>query len=98
MYDGSIQCEYTADGMISHLTNNIIEYEEYKSFSIISEKEAFDRLKEGYFRWYGSNDLEVLGVELSYELDTKGFYQPIYAFSVVWDDLEGTINIPAIKK
>ena len=98
MYDGSIQCEYTTDGMISHLTNNIIEYEEYKSFPIISEKEAFDRLKEGYFRWYGSNDLEVLRVELSYELDTKGFYQPVYAFSVVWDDLEGTINVPAIKK
>ena len=98
MYDGSIQCEYTTDGMISHLTNNIIEYEEYKSFPIISEKEAFDRLKEGYFRWYGSNDLEVLRVELSYELDTKGFYQPVYAFSVVWDDLEGTINVPAIRK
>ncbi|MBQ8559333.1 MAG: VanZ family protein [Tyzzerella sp.] len=98
MYDGSIRCEYTTDGVISHLTNNIIEYEEYKSFPIISEKEAFDRLKEGYFRWYGSNDLEVLGVELSYELDTKGFYQPVYAFSVMWDDTEGTINIPAIKK
>ena len=98
MYDGSIQCEYTTDDMISHLTNSIIEYEEYKSFPIISEKEAFDRLKEGYFRWYGSNDLEVLKVELSYELDTKGFYQPVYAFSVVWDDLEGTINVPAIKK
>ena len=98
MYDGFIQCEYTTDGMISHLTNNIIEYEEYKSFPIISEKEAFDRLKEGYFRWYGSNNLEVLRVELSYELDTKGFYQPVYAFSVVWDDLEGTINVPTIKK
>ncbi|MBR2403364.1 MAG: VanZ family protein [Lachnospiraceae bacterium] len=98
MYDGSIQCEDTTDGMISHLTNNIIEYEEYKSFPIISEKEAFDRLKEGYFRWYGSNDLEVLGVELSYELDTKGFYQPVYAFSVSWDDIEHTINIPAIQK
>ena len=98
MYDGSIQCEYTTDGMISHLTNSIIEYEEYKSFPIISEKEAFDRLKEGYFRWYGSNDLEVLKVELSYELDTKGFYQPVYTFSVSWDDIEHTINIPAIQE
>ena len=98
MYDGSIRCEYTTDGVISHLINSIIEYEEYKSFPIISEKEAFDRLKEGYFRWYVSNDLEVLEVELSYELDTKGFYQPVYTFSVSWDDLAGTINIPAIKK
>ena len=98
MYDGSIHCEYTTDGMISHLTNSIIEYEEYKSFPIISEKEAFDRLKEGYFCWYGSNDLEVLEVELSYELDTKGYYQPVYVFSVLWDEIESTINIPAIRK
>ncbi len=98
MYDGSIQCEYTVDGVISHLTNSIIEYEEYQSFPIISEKEAFDRLEAGYFFWYGSKDLEVLGVELSYELDTKGFYQPVYVFSVMWDDMEGTINISAIKK
>ena len=98
MYDGSIQCEYTTDDRISHLTNSIIEYEEYKTFPIISEKEAFGRLKEGYFRWYGSNDLEVLEVELSYELDTKGFYQPVYAFSVSWDEIEHTINIPAIQK
>ena len=98
MYDGSIRCEYTTDGVISYLTNSIIEYEEYKSFPIISEKEAFDRLEAGYFLWYGSKDLKILGVELSYELDTKGFYQPVYAFRVMWDDLEGTINIPAIKK
>ena len=32
------------------------------------------------------------------ELDTKGFYQPVYAFNVLWDDIEYTINIPAIQK
>lgn len=98
MYDGSIQCEYTTDGMISHLTNSIIEYEEYKSFPIISEKEAFDRLEKGYFLVVGDKDFEVLGVALDYELDTKGFYQPVYVFSVMWDDIEQTINIPAIRK
>lgn len=98
MYDGFIQCEYTTDGVISHLTNSIIEYEEYTSFPIISEKEAFDRLEKGYFFGIGDRNLEVLEVELDYELDTKGFYQPVYAFSVLWDDIESTINIPAIRK
>ena len=98
MYDGSIRCEYTTDGMISSLINTVIEYEEYKSFTIISEKEAFDRLKKGYFFGIGDRNLEVLEVELDYELDTKGFYQPVYVFGVMWDDIEGTINIPAIKK
>lgn len=98
MYDGSIQCEYTTDGMISSLTNAVIEYEEYKSFPIISEKGAFDRLQKGYFLGVDGKDYEVLGVTLDYELDTKGFYQPVYAFSVLWDDIESTINIPAIRK
>ena len=98
MYDGSIQCEYTTDGVISHLTNSVIEYEEYKSFPIISEKEAFDRLKEGYFLSVGDKEFEVLDVTLDYELDTKGFCQPVYEFSVLWDEIESTINIPAIKK
>ena len=98
MYDGSIRCEYTTDGMISHLTNSIIEYEEYKSFPIISEKEAFDRLEKGYFLGVDGKDYEVLGVTLNYELDTKGFYHPVYVFSVLWDEIESTINIPAIQK
>lgn len=98
MYDGSIQCEYTTDGVISHLINSVIEYEEYKSFPIISEKEAFDRLKKGCFLGVGDKDFEVLEVVLDYEIDTKGFYQPVYAFSVSWDDIEHTINIPAIQK
>ena len=98
MYDGSIRCEYTTEGVISHLTNSIIEYEDYKSFPIISEKEAFDRLGKGYFLGVDGKDYEVLGVTLDYELDTKGFYQPVYAFSVSWDDIEHTINIPAIQK
>ena len=98
MYDGTIQCEYTTDGMISHLTNSVIEYEEYKSFPIISEKEAFDRLENGYFLSVGEREFEVLEVVLDYELDTKGFYQPVYEFSVLWDEIESTINISAIRK
>ncbi len=98
MYDGSIQCEYTTDGEISRISNSVIEYEEYKSFPIISEKEAFNRLKKGYFFGIDGKDYEVLGVTLDYELDTKGFYQPVYVFNVLWDDIESTINMPAIQK
>ena len=98
MYDGTIQCEYTMDGVIAHLTNSVIEYEEYKTFPIISEKEAFDRLQKGYFLSVGEREFEVLEVVLDYELDTKGFCQPVYVFNVLWDDIESTINISAIQK
>ena len=98
MYDGSIRYEYTTDGMISELMNSVIEYEEYKPFPIISEKEAFDRLEKGYFLGAGDKDFELIGVTLDYELDTKGFYQPVYVFNVVRDDIEDIISIPAIQK
>jgi hypothetical protein len=42
-------------------------------------------------------DIRVQQVELAYELDTKGFYQPVYQFEVILDDLLTTIMIPAIK-
>ena len=98
MYDGVIRCKYTTDGMVSTLLNSVIEYEEYKSLPIISEKEAFDRLQKGYFLGASNKDYEVLDVMLDYELDSKGFYQPVYAFSVLWDEIESTINISAIRK
>ena len=98
MYDGSIRCEYTTDGMISELMNSVIEYEEYKSFPIISEKEAFDRLEKGCFLGVADEEFKVLGVTLDYELDTKGFYQPVYVFNVVRDDIEDVISIAAIRK
>lgn len=60
----------------------MVEYEGYKTFPIISEKEAFDRLQKGYFLSVGEREFEVLEVVLDYELDTKELYQPVYAFSV----------------
>ena len=66
--------------------------------AVFEEKEAFDRLQKGYFLSVGDREFEVLELVLDYELDTKGFYQPVYTFSVSWDEIESTINIPAIQK
>ena len=39
---------------------------------------------DGRFKTYKENiqQIEIDKVEIGYELDSKGFYQPIYVFSV----------------
>lgn len=99
MYDGTVTCSYTEDGVISSLNYNVVEFEEYKEFSIISEKEAYGKLEQGMFhsQYTDENVIEVLGIKLDYEMDTKGFYQPIYVFEVMLNGNEADIYIPAIR-
>ena len=101
IYDGFLKCTYYEDGSFGNIEYNILQLEEYKEFSIISQEEAYKKLQNGEFSYYRKDDtildVRVQQVELSYELDTKGFYQPVYQFEVIVDDLWTTITIPAIK-
>ena len=101
IYDGFLKCTYYEDGSFGNIEYNILQLEEYKEFSIISQEEAYKKLQNGEFSYYRKDDtildVRVQQVELAYELDTKGFYQPVYQFEVIVDDLWTTITIPAIK-
>lgn len=103
LYDGSVTCTYTEDGTISSFRNNIVAYQPYKVYSIISEKQAYENLKAGKFNpfWYDSSSsgaITVKGLELDYEVDTKGFYQPVYTFEIeTAAGEEGYIYIPALR-
>lgn len=99
LYNGNIACTYTEDQVIADFTNRIITYEPYKEFAIISEKEAFEQLKAGKFNWGNKDalDIKVIGAELDYETDSKGYYQPVYRFDVEIAREEYSINIPAVK-
>jgi hypothetical protein len=68
--------------------------------SIISEKEAFEALVSGKFRYYDDKDIEnitIRDISLEYILDTKGFYQPAYSFASMIDGNDYSIIVPAIK-
>lgn len=98
MYDGSVTCSYTEDGVVSDLNYNVVEFEEYKEFPIISQQEAYEKLKQGMFHslYADENVIEIFGVTIDYELDTKGFYQPVYVFEGTLNGDETNIRIPAI--
>ena len=80
---GTLTCYTTTDGEIYTINNQFISQSVYKNEPVISEKEAYQRLVDGYFQIehnYKIYDLIINEVTLTYSPDTKGFYQPVYLF------------------
>lgn len=94
--DGFISCQYAENG-ICQVDYRLLHLTPYKEYPVLSPKEAYEQLQKGYF--LGSWDAEpyslcVTGVALSYELDSKGYYQPVYRFQIKTDPLESQIENP----
>lgn len=99
LYQGDITCEYSENGTILDLNYGICEYKEYKEFTIISEQDAFEKVKEGMFQCVQTDscDVWIENVSLGYHTDSKGFYQPVYLFQGTVNGEDAVINIPAIE-
>ena len=97
MIDGKLVCTITEKGEIKEYHNNIIYYNKYENVTCISEKEAYELIQQGKFLYSDSNEksISIELVEVSYEMDSKGFFQPVYEFAAKGN--EETIIIPAIK-
>lgn len=100
--DGELTCTISKNNVISSFDNNIISYKPYKEYDILSLKEAYNEILKGNFRLYDvldkNSNIQVTDASLIYELDSKGFYQPVYDFTA---NIDGDINhiyIPALKK
>lgn len=99
--DGELSCTIGKNGQVTEFTNNIISYKAYKEYEIISAKEAYDKILNGEFSVLGelekNSKIDVVGVSLNYELDSKGLYQPVYDFEVKGNGKINNIFIPALK-
>lgn len=95
---GWIDCSYYDDNTMA-INNHIVNCKSVKSVSIMSEKEAFEQIKQGKFR-SGSriNSLTICDVMISYEMDSKGYLQPVYKFEVVVNGDDEEIAIPAYRE
>ena len=92
------------DGSIREIENGLLSYTYYRDAALISPEEAFARLTagrfndEGLFERVKPTEVRILSCDLEYRVDTKGFYQPVYAFGV--ESVDGSyryqIVIPAI--
>ena len=96
--DGTISGTYYENDCFSDIDYDVITCEYYKDYEIISAKEAYEKICRGEFVIGGAEtyEIEISGCTLEYVLDSKGFYQPCYAFSCEINGSGSRIMIPAI--
>lgn len=104
LLDGTLSCLYASDGTLAHIRNQLVCYEFYRDADIISQAEAYERLCAGNFlsapafehslQYFGASSVTVTSCVLDYQVDSKGFYQPVYVFTIETDN--GQIFDPAV--
>lgn len=97
--DGTLTCTYYDNGKFGNIDYRVVEAIPYKEFTVISEQDAYEMIVAGKIPYAGNEELQIgLGeVSLEYQMDSKGFYQPVYAFSAEVNGQQTTIYIPAIQ-
>lgn len=98
--DGVFTCTIKEDKSVYDFDNDIIEYSKYKEYDIISEQEAYKKILNGDFKLFRIeeyDEIELDSVELTYEIDSKGFHQPVYEFIIKDKDADRSILIPALQ-
>lgn len=98
LIDGTLKVEYYQDKTIKNVINNIVTYENVREMKLKSEQQAYQELLAGKFNVAEKDihEINIQQVKLTYELDSKGFYQPVYAFISTIDGEKNVIYIPGI--
>ncbi len=101
LLDGTLRCRF-GSGQLWDLENRLVAYTYDQDVPVISPEEAFRELKSGWFAGgdlfdrIAPEDISVFSCELTYLIDSKGFYQPVYRFSLTGDNYQNTVYIPAL--
>ncbi|MGN0267041.1 MAG: hypothetical protein ACI4D7_05125, partial [Lachnospiraceae bacterium] len=100
MLDGYLSCRYLQTGKLASIDNYLLCYDTYRTTPILSEQEAYKKLQEGAFYCHENcNGAEIIigSVTLDYQLDSKGFYRPVYVFSGTVDGQGAQMEVGAQK-
>lgn len=100
LIDGEIRCNYYEDKTIKYVNNDIITYDILPEKEIMSEQEAYQQILDGEFRGFIIDEIKsitIKGLELEYQIDSKGYFVPVYKFDVLLNGNKNTIYIKAIK-
>lgn len=102
LQNGDITCTYYEDGTIQNMRNGCITYGKVKEKQIISEEEAYMEIANGRFQYddhLGKLETMVIeDVKLTYDLDSKGYYVPVYVFQANINGQSQNIKIKAVSK
>ena len=87
------------------IENPTVDYKELYERLENAMEEAYDLLRagkfndDGYFEHIAPAEITVRSCVLDYEIDTKGFYQPVYRFDLKSTDgrYQSSVVIPAMQ-
>ena len=97
--DGSLRGKLYENGYFGYIDNFIVRYDEYRQFYAISPARAYEKLLDGKFEQLPEfSKINIKDYEIRYMSDSKGFYQPCYAFTGTINGEESAIMIPALEK
>lgn len=100
LIDGTLTCKYYEDKKIKEVTNEILTYNKVDDKKIMSQEEAFNKIREGKFMSYSDEKIDsilIKSVQLEYKVDSKGYYVPVYKFDILLNGSKNTIYIKAIE-
>lgn len=105
MTDGYLACVVEKDFGIREFENRLVSFEYHGDAEIISAREAVAQVQSGWISggdWFERIDpeqVQILSCELTYQVDTKGFYQPVYEIELQSEDGEyqNIALIPALR-
>lgn len=105
MMDGTVAVQWEDGYGIREINHTLVTFTYYGEAEVISEQAAVERLMDGWItdgeRLERKNikQIEIVSCELAYQVDTKGFFQPVYLFEMASMDTDysETAVIPAIK-
>lgn len=98
--NGELRCYYYEDETIKSVENDIVTYDILGEKEIISEQEAYQDVLDGKFKGFTIDEIRsiiVKGIQLEYQMDSKGYYVPVYKFDVLLNGNKNRIYIKAIK-
>lgn len=84
MIDGELICTVEQDFGLRKFENRLISFTYYGEAEIISAEAAVEQVKSGmisggdWFERVKPAEIHILSCELVFQVDTKGFYQPVY--------------------
>lgn len=84
--DGTFRCQILDGVLLGEVENRLLRYTPVGEETVISPQAAYERLRQGRFspgdfvEYWAPQEIQVDSWALSYQVDSKGFYRPLYAF------------------
>lgn len=88
LLDGALRCRIQEDGTVIEIESGLISYTYHSDAPILSPEKAWERVQAGRFKddfgfeYAPPSSVTATQCVLAYRIDTKGFYQPVWQFTL----------------